>query len=225
MAKDWFRKTTWTGTDASDFEFRLKRARATGRPQYVFIQAQALFETADDQVIRAALALAERAASDFPRHVHTSAALDLKGQCLERLQDLPGALAAYRLAIDAERSGGCIETDAYLRFAWLVVTHELTAHELEALALLDELASRPAFPVQHFRYHAARALISAKSGRTADAAQDARAAIDAAATDRSGFAFHGKLGLVDRRHEDVQVRLRSLIAGQQAIEADGRTSS
>src|SRR5687768_35734 len=105
MAKDWFRKTTWMGTDALDFEARLKRTRATGRPQYVFIQAHALFETADDRVIRAALTLAERAASGFPPHVHTSAALDLKGQCLERLQDLPEALAAYRLAIDAERAG------------------------------------------------------------------------------------------------------------------------
>jgi hypothetical protein len=213
MARDWFRKTTWTGTDASDFEVKLKRARATGRPQYVFIQAHALFETADDQLIRAALTLAERAAGDFPRHVHTSAALDLKGQCLERLQDLPGALAAYRLAVDAERSGGCILTDAYLRFAWLVATHELSAHQLEALALLDDLASRPGFPVQHFRYHAARALISDQSGRRADAVIDARAALDAAAAGRSGFAFHGKLGLVGGLHEDLQVRLRSLIAG------------
>lgn len=213
MANDWFRKTTWTQADALSFESALKRARAKGRPQYVFIQAFTLFEVADDKLVPFAVALAERAAKDFPRHVHTSVALELKGQCLERLEELLGALASYRLAIEAERLGGCGLSDAYLRFAWLVATRELDAHRLEALALLDEFASRPAFPVQQFRHHAARALILAQLGRTADAVSSARAACDAAAADASAFEFHKKLGLVGGRYGDVDVRLRALIAG------------
>ncbi len=215
LAMDWFRRTTWTELDASEFEARLKRARANGRPQYVFIQGSTLFDTADIRLVRVALTLAERCATDFPKHIHRSAAFYLKGKCLERLDDLPGALAAYRLAVEAEREGGCVITDAYLSFAWVVAIREVRTHQVEARALLDEFAKRPAFPVQRFRHHAARALILAQTETGTGFATDARAALSAATADRSGFVWHQDLGLVGDRYEDVRSRLQSLIDGDE----------
>ncbi|HZL99196.1 MAG TPA: hypothetical protein VFD43_02995 [Planctomycetota bacterium] len=210
MARDWFRKSTWDDADQSDFEARLKRARAASRPQQVYLQGYTLMETGKPGLLRAALELAERAVSQFPPHGHVSAAQHLMGLCLERLGDAAGALRAYRAAVQTERAGRCILTDAYLDFGWLVAIGGLRDDYGEATALLDEFAARPAFPVQRFRYHSARALMAAESGSRAEAVAQARLALDAARADRSGFASHQHLGLVDDRFADIQQRLRSL---------------
>jgi hypothetical protein len=82
MTKEWFRKTTWGPADESEFEARLKRARAAKRPQYLYLQGQTLLETGDARLFGTAIALAERSVAEFPAHAHTSAAQNLKRQCL-----------------------------------------------------------------------------------------------------------------------------------------------
>jgi len=210
---DWFRKSRWTAHDAEDFECRLKRARAHSRPQYLFIQATHLLESGDPTLVQAANELATRVTRDFDPCIHTSAAHDLRGQCLEVLGRPSDALEAYRQAVLSERETRGIQTDAYLRFAWLVATRNIHDSRDDALRYLDEFGSRPAFPVQRFVHFAARALLSLSNDRPQEAAADAQRALFAARELRSGFRHHQSLGLVGDRYEDVQRRLRDIAAG------------
>jgi len=193
MATDWFRKKTWSTEDKSDFEAHLARARASKRPQYFYLQAGELLAARGPDTIHIALALAPRSSFEFPPHVHTSAAHDLRGQCFEVLGDKSAALRAYREAVEAERAHKCILTDAYLHFAWLIAVGGIHEFDTEALALLDEFADRAAFPVQRFRHHAARSLMAAYAGSLTTAAADARLALGAASNAHSGFAHHAAL--------------------------------
>jgi hypothetical protein len=208
--KDWFRKTRWTEADQSDFEARLKRARALSRPQYLYIQAFTLYELRDTKLLGTCIALLDRCLGEFPPHVHVAPALHLRGRCLDGLADAAGALAAYRAALDVERQGKSILTDAYLDFAWVVAVggHRELFHQ--AVELLDEFADRLAFPVQSFRWHAARALIAECQADHSRASSEARLALASAKAQQSGFAFHQSLGLVEDSFLDVRERLRVL---------------
>jgi hypothetical protein len=119
-------------------------------------------------------------------------------------------LQGYLLAVDIERKGQCILTDAYLDFSWLVALQQHRELFKQALALLDEFAERRAFPVQHFRWHAARALIADGNGNRLDAAEDARLALQAANLPPSGFHYHQSLGLVRDRFGDIRSHLCTL---------------
>ena len=207
MTKDWFRKNTWTIADRSDFEAHLGRARASKRPQYLYLRAGELFAARRPDTIQAALALAARSIIEFPPHVHTSAAHDLRGQCFEVLGDKLGALRAYREAVKAERAHRCILTDAYLHFSWLIAVGGIHEFDPEALALLDEFADRAAFPVQRFQSHAARSLFALHAGSLTTAAAEARLALEAASNAHSGFAHHQNLGLVGSRFAEIRARL------------------
>jgi hypothetical protein len=209
-SKDWFRKTRWTEADQADFEGRLKRARASNRAQYLYIRALTLSELGNTDLLAPSIALLDRCLGDSPSHAHTAPALHLRGRCLQRLSDVAGALAAYRAAVDVERQGQSILTDAYLDFAWLVAVGGRREFFHQAVGLLDEFAERRAFPVQSFRWHAARALISDCQGDHGQAVTEARLALASVQELQSGFAFHRSLGLVGDRFLDVRERLRVL---------------
>jgi hypothetical protein len=210
QAMDWFRNTTWNDTVQLGFEAKLKRARPAKRPQYLYLQSVSLLETDDPSVLPISLSLARRSIVDFPEHIHRSAAQHVIGQCFERQHDSMSALSAYLLAVEIERQGRCILTDAYLDFSYLVALQQHRELFDRALALLDEFAERPAFPVQHFRWHASRALIADGNGNRLDAAREAHLALQAASHSTSGFQFHENLGLVGDRFGDVRDRLHTL---------------
>ena len=63
------------------------------------------------------------------------------------------------------------------------------------------------FPVDHFKWHAARALMLGSSDRAA-ARESARTALEFAAKDDSGFRYHKKLGLISDQHDEALSRLR-----------------
>ena len=64
------------------------------------------------------------------------------------------------------------------------------------------------FPVDYFRWHAAKAIISAERGDNEQAVSHADQAFGAAQVKKSGFRFHQKLGLVDKEYKDLVNELR-----------------
>ena len=209
MKDEWFRRTSWTAESAAEFERRLNRARPTGRAQYLRIQAGHLLAAGD---AKSALVLAERAVHDPLVGIQLAPAHLTRGDCYRRLRDLPRALGAYRAAVETEAAVPTVKTDAYLEFAWTVATEVLRADYDEASRLLDAFADRPAFPVQHFRQHASRALIAFDCGAHDVAWSEAKLALHAADADSSGLQYHRKLGLVTEQYEDIRTRLRKLAA-------------
>jgi tetratricopeptide (TPR) repeat protein len=194
---EWFRRTTWTDRDATEFEARLARSRGANRKaQYLRIQAVHLFETGDASLTRAALGLVDRLISEFPDPFQLAPALSLRAEALVDLGEPEEALETYGRALEARRAFPQVGDDGYVGFAELVLA--LRRRELydAALAALDEFADRVQFPIEEFRIAACRALIAAERGAPTDARRWAREALAAAAKSESPFRYHRKLGLV-----------------------------
>jgi hypothetical protein len=198
---DWFRNTTWNANTAETFDAKLKRARRKG--QYLRIQACTLAESHP----HVALSLLDRyfdqpgeRFDDAQAHVDRATAL----LALDRVSD---AISAYESALDQEKKRPNVLTQAYIELPYLIAIGALKLHHTRALDLLTEHQERLMFPVDHFKWHAARALILGSSN-PAIARESAKKALEFAAKDDSGFRYHKKLGLVSEQHTEALRRLR-----------------
>jgi hypothetical protein len=211
--KDWFRRSTWSDNDRDEFETRLRRARPTGRAQYLRIQAFHLADAGRDDLLSPALELLRRLLAEYPESGEVAAAEHLRAKCHERMGDTLLAVEAYRAAMEAERRRPTIRTDAALDFALFVSRRSLASLFAEVSSILDEHVDdlRP-FPIQRFKFHAARALL-AVSREPEKARNDAALALKEAAATDSGFRYHPQVGLVGDTDETVRQRLERLAAG------------
>ena len=200
--KDWFRRRTWAESDRQEFEATLSRARSSGRPQYLRIQAWHLAESDDPVLLRAALELLGRILGDYPdNEIERAPALHQKADCLWRLGDTNGAIEAYRDTFRAEGAIRKVRTSAWLEFGMRVVRDSKVDLYREVEALFAQRAlerSSLMFPIDKYRFHLVRALIASNAGHRDVAAEQASAALDAAGLKASGFRYHANLGLVDK---------------------------
>src|SRR5687767_11207341 len=119
---EWFRRTTWTDTDAADFEARLKRSRGVDRKaQYLRIQAGHLLAVGDPKLTSVALSLLDRQTAQFPDPLFLSVAHSMRAEALLELGRSEEAVEAYQLALLAREAFPQVRTDAHLGFAELVI--------------------------------------------------------------------------------------------------------
>lgn len=111
------------------------------------------------------------------------------------------AIGCYELAIVREADYPQVRTGAELSLAFLIATETIDALHERALVLLELCEGDSTFPVDSFKWHAARALIASHSGHTTLAQVQADMALQEACRKRSGLRYHQKLGLVS----DVQI--------------------
>lgn len=69
-------------------------------------------------------------------------------------------------------------------------------------------------PVNHFRWHAAQALVGAATGDAETAISHAERALEAAGRDHSGLRYRPSVGLVPSQYDDVIRNLEALCAAQ-----------
>lgn len=192
MAKrDWFRNETWDKEIASAFEQRLKRARR--KDEYLYLQAFTLAESHP----RVSLGLLDRYFS-LGTTARDSGAYVTRASAHLALGDLPAAIHAYEAALERERSSPQIITQAILDLPYLIAIRGLSDLFDRALELLAIASTRLTFPVEKFKYHASHAIILSRRGDLVAARAEARAALEAAALDRSGFQYHPGIGLVSK---------------------------
>jgi tetratricopeptide (TPR) repeat protein len=202
---EWFRNTTWNASIERVFDDKLRRARR--KEQYLRIQASTLARSHPD----VALKLLDRCFSlpnDFDHaqaHVDRAAAYLALGRIAE-------ALAAYEDALTRESVFPNLQTEAYIAFPYLVATRGVREHYARALELLLKHKSRLMFPVDHFRWHAARALIAAAALDARTAKGHSQQALDAVAREHSGFRYHPSVGLVTKQYDEVVKQLEALRA-------------
>lgn len=212
MPLDWFRQPRWSSAIAAEFEARLRRSRPTGRAQYLRIQGATLLEAVPPDYATA-LALLDRVVTEYrAAELEQPIAHTLRGQCAEGLGDVPAALAAYRAAMAIQRVRPTVRTDAYARFALLVLSagrRELFAEAADGLATWGPEAH---FPVERFRADAARALLADAQGDRAGARAAAQRALAAAAERTSGLPQHPDVGLVGDSAAPWIARLRIVAA-------------
>jgi hypothetical protein len=210
---NWFRRTSWTDADQQDFERHLARARPLKRPQYLRIQSVHLVQTGDPALIQVAQSLIERFLRENGDDVEIAFVHELSGQGHEALDEVLPALNCYRQAMAAERRRRNVQSNAWLRFGWLVIRRKLTSLYLEADSVLEEFAKLMPFPYERYRYHSIRAIVAAHRGYVSKAKEEAGLALAAAAATHSGFRYHPTLGLVNDAGEEMRGLLEILAAG------------
>ena len=115
------------------------------------------------------------------------------------------------MAVDRQRPN--VQSNAWLRFGWVVVRRKLTSLYSEADGALDEFATVMPFPYERYRYHSIRAVVAAQKGHASRARAEARLALAAAGAAHSGLPYHPNLGLVGDAPDEMRDQLETLAGG------------
>jgi tetratricopeptide (TPR) repeat protein len=178
--------------------------------------------TKDPDLVRAAVHLLGVLFDRWPERTELAAAAYQLATCHLTLGDTAAALQAFRRALQVEQKFPNVRTQAAIELPWVIATRGLESEYAEALSVLAACEPAP-FPIMRYKLHGASAVMLASTGRVAEAAEHARAALHAAQATESGMRNHKRLGLVPDLNSDVANRLRVLAgAAEQGDEADER---
>jgi tetratricopeptide (TPR) repeat protein len=202
MSADWFRNTTWTEATERAFEDKLRRARR--KEQYLRIQASTLARSCPDVAIK----LLDRYFQLPDAFEHAQAHVD-RATALLALGRIDEAIASYEAALRRETSFPNLQTQAWLDLPYIIATLGIRQHYMRALELLSGGKARLMFPLDHFRWHAARALIAADEQAATLARTHAERALEAAAHKHSGFRYHASAGLVTQHFDALVTKLEA----------------
>jgi tetratricopeptide (TPR) repeat protein len=202
MSADWFRNTTWNDSIERNFNEKLLRARR--KQQYLRIQASTLARLHPE----VALKLLDQYFSFKDEFDHAQAHVD-RAKALLALGRISEALASYEAALAREVEFPNLQTQAFLDLPYLIATLDIREKFEYAMQLLERHKGRLTFPVDYFRWHAARALISAAEQDAVAAKAYAGHALEAAALGHSGFRNHPAIGLVTVQYDEVVKKLKA----------------
>jgi tetratricopeptide (TPR) repeat protein len=200
---DWYRNTEWTPDIEKTFHAKLARARR--KAQYLRIQACVLAKSHPAVALRLLDDYFE-SGDDFDEaqaHVDRATAYRALGQNEK-------ALHSYECALAVEAKKPFVKTQAYIQLPYLVATTAERLRYEQALDLLERHKTRLTFPVDHFLWHATRALILGDVGSLDAARMHAAQALEAAAMERSGLRRHPSVGLVGDSYNDIVPKLTGI---------------
>lgn len=192
---DWYRNAEWNPEIETRFMAKLNRARH--KSQYLRIQASYLAES--DPIV--ALRLLERY-FELGDDYDLASAYGIKATAYIALGMIEQAVGAYEAALNRESDFPKYLTDAYLNLPHLIIVKSIESKYSDAITLLDNMRHRLMFPVDHYKWNAAMAVLTARSRSASEAQPYARAALEATKTEKSGFRFHPNIGLFSERKTD-----------------------
>ena len=186
---DWYRNEDWNDSVEEYFYSKLKRAR-TQREQYFIIQALTL----TDKHPKVSLRLVDEYFESRKDQFDDVRALLARANAFIALGELEKCVGTYKEILQREREFPKHQTDVYLDYPYLVATQKIESEFTNALDVLNEHIDRLTFPLDHYKWHASKAIISSDGS-------EAKKALEAAKVKRSGFRFHQDVGLVGKEHE------------------------
>ena len=201
--EDWYRSAEWNDAIEAAFRARLKRARR--KEQYLRIQASYLSKRYPDIALR----LLDEYFS-MPDKFDNAVAHQQRAEALLLLGRRDEALEAYEAALRRETEFPQLRSHTYLDYPYLVAVDRIKMLYERVLEILDARKGELMFPVDHFMWHAARALIFSDQGSQSEAREEALAAIIVADVEHSGFRYHPAIGLVGDRYKETLKRLKGL---------------
>lgn len=188
-SEDWYRNIDWNESIEERFYSKLKRAR-TQRDQYLVIQALTLADKHPKVSIRL---VGEYFESRKDQYDDVLAFL-AKANAFIALKDIESCIFTFKEGLEREKEFPNHQTGVYLDYPYLVATQKIEHEYANALDVLNEHVDRLTFPLDHFKWHASKALIN-------NDGSEAQKALDAAKVKKSGFRFHQDVGLVGKEHE------------------------
>ncbi|MEZ5489206.1 MAG: hypothetical protein R3F50_02690 [Gammaproteobacteria bacterium] len=197
-SSDWYRNKDWNKSIEELFYSKLKRAR-TQRDQYLVIQALTLSEKHPEISLR----LVDEYFTSRESRFEDVRALLARANAFIALGDLDKCVVTYKEILEREKEFPNHLTQVYLDYPYLVATKEIEDEYANALDVLDAHVDRLMFPLDHFKWHASKALIN-KDG------SEAKKSLEAAKVKRSGFRFHQDVGLVGKEHAKTIKHLCSI---------------
>jgi tetratricopeptide (TPR) repeat protein len=200
---DWFRNKSWNARTEDAFFDKLRRARR--KEQYLRIQASTLASTYPEVALR----LLEHYFALDDKFDHAQAFVD-RATAYLAMGNIESAIQAYEDALARENEFPNLQTQANLDLPFLIASRGIDHLYERALQLLTNSQSRLAFPVDHFRWYAAKALILSARGEQKDAKASACEALAWAEKDSSGFRHHQTIGLVGHQYEATELKMKEL---------------
>ena len=214
MARDdWYRRTSWTESDAEAFHERNRRSRGvSNKVQYLRIQAETLLTEASPPLPQEALDLLNLALESSSETLHHAPVLDCAGRCLHALGRASEAMEHFFAALQCQRTHPGIQTNACFHLGRLVAEQRATEHYDVCLEALEEFGA-PVFPWHAYMTNGIRAHIAAARGDQVLACEFARAALEAAEVSDSGLDWgRDHLGLVHDTNDLFHARIGRLAA-------------
>jgi tetratricopeptide (TPR) repeat protein len=202
-SKDWFRNETWD--EAVEAEFFAKLRRTRDKAQYLVIQAIHL--VAPHPAV--ALRLLDKY-FELDDQFNQARALETQARAYLELEDVANAIESYERALEAEERLPSMITQSYVDLPYVVASHDTELLYDRCLILLARFHDRLTFPVEHFKWHASRALILNAQGNRDESKREARNALAWAGRTESGFRYHQDLGLVNKQFAEMEARLDQL---------------
>ncbi|MDR1604334.1 MAG: hypothetical protein LBS10_06030 [Gracilibacteraceae bacterium] len=200
MAKDWYRKNTWTKDDEIEFFAKLKRSQKHKKPQYLRIQALTLYETGDAQLLDVALNLLQKYFDEYPDDkFERSSAYKILGDIYSKMEKFDISLQNYKSALDYEEIFPQVLSNAYLSYAKLIIQLNKTELFEGVEKLLSDRTIGLDFPKVKYIKNAILSIISKQKNDFEKANYYKNIANEAANAEVSGFRWHKKLGLVHDR--------------------------
>lgn len=195
-SEDWYRQEEWSPEIEAVFFEKLRRARR--KAQYLGIQAHILARRQP----RVTLRLIDEYFK-LEDHTFDAGAHETRAEAYLELGEIEKAIDSYDAALAREEAFPNVGTRVYLDFPYLIATKRIEGLYYRALDILSAKRDQLTFPVDHFLWHAAHALIFSNSGRNKEARKHAIQAFEAAQMGHSGFPRHPNIGLVGDRHGAV----------------------
>jgi tetratricopeptide (TPR) repeat protein len=130
------------------------------------------------------------------------------------LRDVQAAILSFDAVLAREEAFPNFQTWAFLELPVLIAIGRRRELYDRAIEILRSRKSRLTFPVQHYKWHGALALILHEQGWATEAQNAAKQALEAAEMTHSGYRYHPNVGLVgDTTDDELGTRLRK-IAGE-----------
>ena len=203
---DWWQNTSWN----EDIEAAFFKKFARARNKSLYLRGQARFLASShpevalrllDQYFALGADLCEAEAHFYRARAHVA------------LRNVDAAVIAFEATLAREDAVPNFRTWAIHELPVLIATERVSARYDRAIQVLMQHKHWLTFPVQHYQWHGALALIFHEQGQTLEAANEAKQALEAAKMTDSGFQYHSNLGLVGDTADEFGNRLGE-IAGK-----------
>jgi tetratricopeptide (TPR) repeat protein len=203
---DWWRNTSWS--EDIEAAFFNKFARARNKSFYLRNQARFLASSHPEVALRLLDQYFALGADSSEAEAHF-----YRARAHVALRSMDAAVIAFEAVLAREDAVPNFRTWAFHELPVLIATERMSAHYDRAIQVLMKHRNWLTFPVQHYQWHGALALILHEQGQTLEAANEAKQALEAAKMTDSGFQYHPNLGLVGDTADEFGKRL-SEIAGK-----------
>ncbi|MCS4226941.1 tetratricopeptide repeat protein [Sphingobacterium sp. BIGb0165] len=176
---DWFRRKTWTPTDEQEFFTKLIRARKYNHPQILRIQALALVEAKDNNLLDAAEMLLNRVLTEYSdNRIERSQTYNQLGNIYRLRNDLEKALIYFQKSIDFEKEFPNVISISYLDFSEIIVQAQKTEFYDDVYSLLLQRIDQEniQFPIENYVVYSLLSFLANFKGDTPKAKEYAHAA-------------------------------------------------